>query len=35
MSLVIVDVESNGPIPAEDSMVCFGSVLFDDRGPLF
>ena len=30
MSFVIVDVESDGPIPAEYSMVCFGAVLFDD-----
>jgi DNA polymerase III epsilon subunit-like protein len=30
MSYVIVDVESDGPIPAEYSMVCFGAVLFDD-----
>lgn len=30
MSFVIVDVESDGPIPAEFSMVCFGVVLFDD-----
>src|SRR5437762_9062885 len=31
MCYVIVDVESDGPIPAEFSMVCFGAVLFDDR----
>ncbi len=31
MSYVIVDVESDGPIPAEFSMVCFGAVLFNDR----
>src|SRR5262245_22108624 len=30
MSFIIVDVESDGPIPAEYSMVCFGAVLFDD-----
>jgi hypothetical protein len=24
-------MESDGPIPAEFSMVCFGAVLFDDR----
>ena len=30
MSFFIVDVESDGPIPAEFSMVCFGAVLFDD-----
>ena len=31
MSDIIVDVESDGPIPAEFSMVCFGAVLFDDN----
>jgi len=31
MSFVIVDVESDGPIPAEFSMVCFGAVLFDGK----
>jgi hypothetical protein len=30
MSYVIVDVESDGPIPADFSMVCFGAVVFDD-----
>jgi DNA polymerase III epsilon subunit-like protein len=30
VSFIIVDVESDGPIPAEYSMVCFGAVLFDD-----
>src|SRR5438034_7098484 len=30
MSCVVVDVESDGPIPAEFSMVCFGAVIFDD-----
>ena len=30
MSYVIVDVESDGPIPAEYSMVCFGAVVFDE-----
>jgi DNA polymerase III epsilon subunit-like protein len=30
MSFFVVDVESDGPIPAEFSMVCFGAVLFDD-----
>ena len=25
------DIESDGPIPAEFSMVCFGAVAFDDR----
>lgn len=31
MSFVIVDVESDGPIPAEFSMVCFGAFVFDDK----
>jgi len=31
MSYVVVDVESDGPIPAEFSMVCFGAVIFDDQ----
>jgi len=31
MSYVIVDVESDGPIPSEFSMVCFGAVLFDEQ----
>ena len=30
MSFIIVDVEADGPIPAEFSVVCFGAVLFDD-----
>jgi hypothetical protein len=30
MSFIIVDVEANGPIPAEFSMVCFGAVVFDE-----
>jgi DNA polymerase III epsilon subunit-like protein len=32
MSYVIVDIESDGPIPAEFSMVCFGAVIL--REPL-
>lgn len=31
MSYIIVDVEADGPIPAEFSIVCFGAVVFDDR----
>ena len=31
MSYIIADVESDGPIPAEFSMVCFGAVVFDDK----
>ena len=30
MSFIIVDVEADGPIPAEYSMVCFGAVLFNE-----
>jgi DNA polymerase III epsilon subunit-like protein len=30
MSYVVVDVEADGPIPAEYSMVSFGAVRFDD-----
>jgi len=30
MSFIIVDVEADGPIPAEFSMVSFGAVLFDE-----
>jgi len=30
MSYVVVDVESDGPIPAEFSMVCFGAVIFEE-----
>lgn len=30
MSLIVVDVESDGPIPPEYSMVCFGAVVVDD-----
>src|ERR1039458_8203403 len=30
MNWVVVDVEADGPIPAEFSMVCFGAVIFDD-----
>jgi hypothetical protein len=29
MSLIVVDVESDGPIPGPYSMVCFGAVLVD------
>jgi DNA polymerase III epsilon subunit-like protein len=31
MSYVVVDVEADGPIPAEFSMVCFGAVLVNER----
>src|SRR3954471_18913813 len=35
MSYVIVDVESDGPAPAEFSMVCFGAVIFDDDASFY
>lgn len=31
MSYIIVDVEPDGPIPAEFSTVCFGAVLFHEQ----
>ena len=31
MSLIIIDVEADGPAPAEFSMVCFGAVRFDEK----
>jgi hypothetical protein len=31
MAYVVVDVESDGPIPADYSMVCFGAVILDER----
>lgn len=31
MNYVLVDVEADGPIPAEFSLVCFGAVVFDER----
>ena len=30
MSYFVVDVEADGPIPADYSMVCFGAVRLDD-----
>ncbi len=30
MSFFVVDVEADGPIPADYSMVCFGAVMFDE-----
>jgi DNA polymerase III epsilon subunit-like protein len=30
MSYIVVDVEADGPIPSEFSMVCFGAVRFSD-----
>ncbi len=31
MSVIVVDVESDGPIPGDYSMVCFGAVVVDDE----
>lgn len=31
MSFIIVDVESDGPIPHKYSMVCFGAVILDEK----
>lgn len=30
MSYIMVDIESDGPIPGDYSMICFGAVLIDD-----
>lgn len=35
MSLIVVDVESDGPTPADRSMVCFGAVLVSDMSKTF
>lgn len=31
MSLIVVDIEADGPIPGVYSMVCFGAVVVDDN----
>lgn len=31
MSLIVVDVEADGPIPPDYSMVCFGAVIVDEK----
>ena len=31
MSMIVVDVESDGPIPADYSMVCFGAVVVSEE----
>jgi DNA polymerase III epsilon subunit-like protein len=31
VSFIIVDVEADGPVPVDYSMVCFGAVLFDGQ----
>jgi len=31
MSYIMVDIESDGPIPRDYSMVCFGAVLVDEK----
>lgn len=30
MSAIMVDIESDGPIPGDYSMICFGAVLIDN-----
>lgn len=32
--IIVVDVESDGPIPGINSMVCFGAILVDKEGKL-
>jgi len=34
MSLFVVDVESDGPVPPQYSMICFGAVMIDQAGKL-
>lgn len=31
MTYIMVDVESDGPIPSEYSMICFGAILVDEQ----
>jgi len=31
MSYIMVDVETDGPIPADYSMICFGAILIDEQ----
>ncbi|WP_427872446.1 exonuclease [Flavobacterium sp. MMS24-S5] len=31
MSYIVVDIESDGPIPGDYSMICFGAVLVNDK----
>lgn len=31
MSYIVVDIESDGPIPGDFSMICFGAVLVDEN----
>ena len=30
MSYIMVDIEADGPIPGDFSMICFGAVVVDD-----
>ena len=30
MTYIMIDIESDGPIPAEYSMICFGAVIVDE-----
>lgn len=34
MAIIVVDIESDGPIPSDFSMICFGAVLVDADGKL-
>ncbi|HET7143978.1 MAG TPA: exonuclease domain-containing protein [Anaerolineales bacterium] len=31
MTYIMVDIESDGPVPAEYSMICFGAVIVDEK----
>ncbi|SRR5258706_15188836 len=31
MTYIMVDIESDGPVPAEYSMICFGAVIVDEQ----
>jgi hypothetical protein len=31
MSYFVVDIEADGPIPGDYSMICFGAVLVDEK----
>ena len=31
MSYIMVDVETDGPIPADYSMICFGAIIIDEQ----
>ena len=31
MSYIVVDIEADGPIPGDYSMICFGAVIVDEN----